>query len=160
LSLKHLFICCTFASFVLASLASLAIPPAAAQPASAESEIRNALVQWREDFNAGRVERVCDIFAPSLRTDNRSVSERDFDAQCKLLHTVLGDGERSYSYALDLNEIIVGGDLAVVRLLWTLTTRIKATGQVSTAQEQGLDVFAKGDDGRWRIIRFMTYERP
>ena len=25
---------------------------------------------------------------------------------------------------------------------------------------QGLDVFGKGDDGRWRIIRFMTYERP
>jgi ketosteroid isomerase-like protein len=151
-----------FLLIVLASVAlvSLAIPSAAAQSASAESEIRAALMQWRDDFNAGRVDRVCDIFASSLRTDNRTVSERDFDAQCKLLHKVLGDGERAYSYALDLNEVIVGGDLAVVRLLWTLTTRIKATGQVSTAQEQGLDVFAKGDDGRWRIIRFMTYERP
>jgi ketosteroid isomerase-like protein len=147
---------------ILASLvlASLATTPAAAQSASAESEIRAALTQWRDDFNAGRTDRVCDIFAPGLRADNRGVSERDFDAQCKLLHTVLGDGERSFSYALDLNEIIVGADLAAVRLLWTLTTRVKATGQASTTQEQGLDVFGKGDDGRWRIIRFMTYERP
>jgi hypothetical protein len=47
-----------------------------------------------------------------------------------------------------------------VRLVWTLTTRVKATGKVGTTEEQGLDVFGKGSDGRWRIIRFMTYERP
>jgi ketosteroid isomerase-like protein len=157
LSPKSLPIGCMLASVALTSLAT---PPATAQPASAEAEIRGALMQWRDDFNAGRADRICDIFAPGLRADNRGVSERDFDAQCKLLRAVLGDGERSFSYALDLNEIIVGGDLAAVRLLWTLTARVKATGQVSTTQEQGLDVFAKGDDGRWRIIRFMTYERP
>ena len=147
--------------FVLSCLlASLAIPPAAAQPASPESEIRAALVQWREDFNAGRADKVCDIFAPNLRADNRSVPERDFDAQCKLLHTVLGDRARSFSYALDLKEIVAEGDMAAVRLVWTLTTHVKATGKVSTVEEQGLDVFGKGSDGRWRIIRFMTYERP
>jgi ketosteroid isomerase-like protein len=45
-------------------------------------------------------------------------------------------------------------------MVWTLTTRIKATGKDSVMEEQGLDVFGKGSDGRWRIIRFMTYERP
>jgi hypothetical protein len=35
----------------------------------------------------------------------------------------------------------------------------KATsGEVSTAEEQGLDVF--GQESDWRIIRFMTYRRP
>jgi ketosteroid isomerase-like protein len=139
-------------------LASLMISPAAAQ--SAEADVRNALVQWTADFNAGRVDKVCDLFAPSLRADLMGVGERDFDAQCKLLQAVLGDGERSFSYALDLKEIVAEGDMAAVRLLWTLTTRVKATGKVSTTEEQGLDVFGKGSDGRWRIIRFMTYERP
>ena len=157
MSLKPFLIACILAGL---ALTIVAIPPTTAQQASAESEIRAALMQWRDDFNAGRADRVCDIFASGLRADNRGVNERDFDAQCKLLRTVLGDGERSYSYALDLTEIIVGGDLAAVRLLWTLTTRVKATGQVSTTQEQGLDVFGKGTDGHWRIIRFMTYERP
>ena len=32
--------------------------------------------------------------------------------------------------------------------------------QVSTTEEQGLDVFGKGSDGRWRIIRFMSWQRP
>jgi ketosteroid isomerase-like protein len=141
-------------------LASLVISPAAAQPASPEADIRAALTQWMGDFNAGRADKVCDIFAPSLRADNKGVGERDFDAQCKLLHAVLGDPLRSFSYALDLKEIVAEGDMAAVRLVWTLTTRIKATGKVSTTEEQGLDVFGKGSDGRWRIIRFMTYERP
>jgi steroid delta-isomerase len=141
-------------------LAGLVIPAAVAQPASPEAEIRTVLTQWMEDFNAGRAGKVCDIFAPSLRADNRGASERDFDAQCKLLHGALGDPERSFSYALDLKEVLTEGDMAAVRLLWTLTTRVKATGVVSTTQEQGLDVFGRGSDGRWRIIRFMSYERP
>jgi ketosteroid isomerase-like protein len=141
-------------------LAALVIPAATAQPASPEAEIRTVLTQWTADFNAGRADKVCDIFAPSLRADNRGVSERDFDAQCQLLRSVLGDPERSFSYALELKEVLTEGDMAAVRLLWTLTTRIKATGQLSTTQEQGLDVFGRGSDGRWRIIRFMSYERP
>ena len=141
-------------------LASLAIPSTAAQPASPEIEIRAALVQWMNDFNAGRTDKVCDIFAPGLRADNKGVPERDFEAQCKLLHKVLGDSERSFSYALDLKEIVAEGNMAAVRLVWTLTTRVKATGKVSAVEEQGLDVFSKCNDGRWRIIRFMTYERP
>jgi ketosteroid isomerase-like protein len=141
-------------------LAGLAVPPAMAQPASAEAEIRAALTQWTADFNAGRADRVCDIFAPSLRADIRGAAERDFEAQCKLLRGVLGDGERSFSYALDLKEILAEGDMAAVRLVWTLTARVKATGAVGTTEEQGLDVFGRGSDGNWRILRFMTYERP
>jgi ketosteroid isomerase-like protein len=141
-------------------LASLLIPPATAQPASSEAEIRAALSQWMADFNAGRADKVCDIFAPSLRADISGVSERDFEAQCALLHTVLGDPSRSFSYALDLKEIVAEGDMAVVRLVWTLTIQVKTTGAVTTTEEQGLDVFGRGSDGRWRIIRFISFERP
>jgi ketosteroid isomerase-like protein len=141
-------------------LAGLAVLPAAAQGASPDAEIRATLVQWMEDFNAGRVDKVCDIFAPSLRADNKGVGERDFDAQCGHLKSVLGDPARSFSYALDLKEIVAEGDMAAVRLVWTLTTRVKATGKTDATEEQGLDVFGRGSDGKWRIIRFMAYERP
>jgi hypothetical protein len=70
---------------------------ARAQSASPEAEIRAALTQWMTDFNAGRADKACDIFAPSLRADNRGVPERDFDAQCKLLHSVFSDPKTSYS---------------------------------------------------------------
>jgi ketosteroid isomerase-like protein len=133
--------------------------PVAAGAETPDAEIRAALEHWMADFNAGHADKVCDIFAPSLRADVAGAAERDFDAQCELLRQTLGDSERSFSYALDLKEILAEGDMAAVRLKWTLTARVKATGAVSTTEEQGLDVFGKGSDGRWRIIRFMSWQR-
>jgi len=146
-------------SFIIGCfLAVLIIPPAAAQ--SPEAEIRAALTQWTSDFNAGHADKVCDLFAPSLRADVRGAAERDFYTQCQLLRKALADPEQAYSEAFELKEVVTERDMAVVRLTWTTTTRVKATGQVSTTVDQGLDVFGKGSDGVWRIIRYMAYERP
>jgi ketosteroid isomerase-like protein len=134
--------------------------PAVARAETPDAEIRAALEHWMADFNAGHADKICDLFAPSLRADVAGAVERDFDAQCQLLRQALGDPERSFSYALDLKEILAEGDMAAVRLKWTLTARLKATGTVSTTEDQGLDVFGKGSDGRWRIIRFMSWQRP
>jgi ketosteroid isomerase-like protein len=150
LPLKSLFLGCF--------LAVLIIPPVAAQ--SPEAEIRAALTQWTSDFNAGHADKVCDLFAPSLRADVRGAAERDFDTQCQLLRKALADPEQTDSEAFELKEILTERDMAVVRLTWTTTTRVKATGQVSTSVYQGLDVFGRSSDGRWSIIRYMAYERP
>jgi ketosteroid isomerase-like protein len=141
-------------------LASAALPRAFAGPGSPDAEIRAALTQWTSDFNAGRADKVCDLFAPSLRADVRGAAERDFDTQCQLLRKAIDDPERAYSDAFELKEILAEGDMAVVRLVWTSTVRVKASGQVTTTVDQGLDVFGKGSDGVWRIIRYMAYERP
>jgi ketosteroid isomerase-like protein len=147
---------------VIAASLVLVLTPlaAAAGPASPEDEIRTALQNWTDDFNAGRADKVCDLFAPVLRADVRGAPERDFDAQCKLLRKALADPERASSDAFEVKEILVEGDMAAVRLTWTTTTRVKASGQVSTSVDQGLDVFGRGSDGTWRIIRYMAFERP
>jgi ketosteroid isomerase-like protein len=141
-------------------LTGLFVASALAQPGAAEAEIRGALTQWVADFNAGRADKVCGIYAPSLRADVRGVPERDFEAHCKLLHEVLGDPSRSFSLKLAFKDVVTERDMAAVRLVWTLTTRDNATGQASTAEKQGLDIFGKSSDGAWRIIRFMNYEQP
>ena len=133
--------------------------PAAAQHTSGDAEVRAALKQWMADFNAGRADKVCDIFAPALRADVDGFPERTFDIQCKVLHTVLSDPEHSLSYALDIKEILADGDMAAVRLTWTLTSRKKSSGETKETVDQGLDIFGRSSDGRWQIIRFMSFER-
>jgi len=49
--------------------------------------------------------------------------------------------------------------MAAVRLVWTLTTKTKSSGETKTTEEQGLDIFGRSSDGRWQIIRFMSFER-
>ena len=55
---------------------------------------------------------------------------------------------------------MVVGDLAVVRLTWTLTVRQKDPPRDVTADEPGLDIFRKQPDGSWKISRYIAYEAP
>jgi hypothetical protein len=141
-------------------LVSIIGTSALAEPPSAESEIRAALDRWTSDFNAGLSDRVCSLFASDLRADVRGAAERDFKTQCALLRRVLADPDRAYRYAFNLKEVLADHDTAVVRLTWTTTTRVAATGAVEITEDEGLDIFRRESPDNWRITRYMAYERP
>jgi uncharacterized protein (TIGR02246 family) len=125
---------------------------------TSRKEITEALAQWTAAFNAGDAEKSCALFSRELRADYRGVPERGYDGQCDILKRSLSDKSRRYSYALAIKEILVWGDVAVVRLTWTLTITPKG-GKTITSIEPGLDVFRKEADGRWRIVRYMAFEQ-
>jgi uncharacterized protein (TIGR02246 family) len=134
------------------------VAPLPARAADAVVEIRFALNEWMANFNAGRADKICGLFATDLRADFRGQPERDYDGLCKLLKRSLADKEKTFSYALDIKEIAVFGDIAVVRLVWTLTVKQKDGGETKSV-EPGMDVFQKQADGNWRIVRYMAYEQ-
>jgi hypothetical protein len=59
------------------------------------------------DFNVGRVDRVCALFAPDLRANFRGQPERGYDGLCDLLKGSMADKGRTFSYSLDVKEILV-----------------------------------------------------
>jgi len=61
-------------------------------------------------------------------------------------------------YGLDIKEIAVSGDLAAVRLVWTLTIRPKGGGAAIVTREPGLDIFRRQSDGSWKIARLLAFE--
>jgi len=146
-------------AFAVVALLLMGASAGGARADSAEDQIRTTLEQWTRDFNAGNADAVCKLFAPELRYDFRGYPERGYDDICKLLHRSLRDKSRRYNYALDLREIIVAGDLAVVRLAWRLTVTLP-NGQVVTSVEPGMDVLRKGPDGQWKIVRYIAYALP
>jgi steroid delta-isomerase len=56
-------------------------------------------------------------------------------------------------------EIIVAGDLAVVRLTWRLTVQGK-DAPAETIEEPGMDIFRRQGDGSWKIFRYIAYDAP
>jgi steroid delta-isomerase len=132
--------------------------PAASADDAARAEIRAALAQWTNDFNAGNADKVCGLFAPDLIAQYRGEPERNYDALCGVLQRSLSDRSKSYRYSLVIKEIIVAGDLAVVRLVWTLTVRPKDWGPEVSSDEPGMDVFRRQPDGSWKISRYIAYE--
>lgn len=138
---------------------AIALVSPLAQPDSRpETAIREALSAWTRDFNARDTSRICDLFARDLAYDYRGFPERGYDALCDLLQRSLRDPTKRFDYALDIKEIIVSGDMAVVRLVWML--RVTSGASTVETQEPGLDVFRRQSDGRWKIIRYMGYEAP
>jgi ketosteroid isomerase-like protein len=62
------------------------------------------------------------------------------------------DPAKRYRYAQpDIREVLVDGDLATVKLFWTLTVTDAAGKVRDTGVEDGLDVFLRQPDGRWKI---------
>lgn len=145
-----------FAAAALAALAWLAAAPAHADTGPDATAIRATLEQWREDFNARRSERICDLFAPELRADFLGLPEQNHPQVCERLRKALADPGETLTLGLRIQEVMVSGSQAVVRLTWTATAT-GADGKRQAEDEQGLDVFARQPDGTWKIIRYMAY---
>lgn len=156
-SLKRLtacLLCAMVAASVLAPLASQAAEQAAD---AAQTAIRAALSKWTDDFNAGNAQAACALFSRDLRYDYRGFPERNYTDMCDGLRRSLTDRTKQYSYALDIREILVSDDQAVVRLIWTLTVT-KAGAKPEVSLEHGIDVFQKQRARTWKIIRFIAYD--
>jgi steroid delta-isomerase len=149
----------TVLASLLLALMLFASPLCVAAETRAEDEIRAALVKWTQDFNAGRTEAVCALFSPELRYDFRGYPERGYADICARLKRSLADESKRYAYALDVREILVFGEIAVVRLVWTLTVTLPG-GRTATSIEPGMDIFRKEQDGSWKIIRYLAYAAP
>jgi steroid delta-isomerase len=148
------------AGLLISSVLSLFI---SASPASADStldaqnQIRAALEKWTNDFNAGNAQSVCSLFARDLISNYQGQPEGNYDSLCARLKRSVSDRANAYHYDLKINEILVSGSLAAVRLVWTLTIRRRNESSVSMIVEPGLDVFRREADGTWKIARYMSY---
>jgi ketosteroid isomerase-like protein len=141
--------------FMALSMA-VCLHPADAADDDAQAAIRRALLQWTADFNARRADKVCDLFAPDLKADICTAPEQTYQIVCDRLKRVLSDNAHSYAYGLDIKEILEFGDIAVVRLTWTLTIASGAEA-LTKSVEEGIDVFSRQPDGTWKSMRFMAY---
>ncbi|MFC3227626.1 YybH family protein [Marinibaculum pumilum] len=138
----------------------MAAPAAQADGAADRDAIRKRLEDWTADFNAGRADRVCDLFAPDLRANYRGQPEKRFGTLCPALKDALADERLAYRYELDLHEILVDQDMAAVRLTWHLTVTDRASGTSEHSSDVGLDIFRRQPNGTWRIARFIAYGEP
>lgn len=118
----------------------------------ARQEIVQRLQQWPLDFNARRIEPVCQLFAPDLVASYPDSKDRNYAEMCRGLTRVLADQETSYHYeAPEIEQIIIEGNMAVVRLIWPLTITHMDGRAPEMVREKGIDLFRRQSDGSWRI---------
>jgi ketosteroid isomerase-like protein len=85
-------------------------------------------VQWSRDWNARDLDAVCGLFAPDVVLLYPGSPDRDHATMCKGFAATLARDEPAIRYDPPaIEEILVDGDLAVVRLVWT--ARIREAGK-------------------------------
>ena len=147
-----------FPGVLAAGCAFLLLLPAwgvLADPEADRAAITQRLQRWTTAFNAGDAAGACDIFAPDLVATMPDSLDTTRDVLCARIAGALAKTDPVLHYDLEIREILVAGDLAAVRVFWTLTTRHGAERTVSL--EPGLDVFRRQPDGRWSIARYLAF---
>ncbi len=129
--------------------------PVAADAGSDEAAIRARLSGWAEAFNRRDADTVCELFAEDLISVVPDAPDAGKAAVCDRLARLLARDDRSFAYAVEIDEVLVWGDHAAVRLDWTLT--VAAGGETSSSLERGIDLFRRDPDGVWRIMRFIAF---
>ena len=141
--------------FLVAALLIISAP-AYADPAADEAAIRDRFAKWTDAFNAKDPAGVCDLFAPDLIYSLPEVVNGTQAQLCGNLANLFTRSDLKLHYDLPtIHEMIVTGDVAVVRLKWTLTA--EANGKKDTTTEEGIDIFRRQPDGRWSIARFIAF---
>lgn len=136
--------------------AVVAASPAHADPQADKEAIGQRLRAWTAAFNAKDSAGICDLFAPDLIYTVPEVIDGSRSTLCGNIDSILAKPGLQLRYAEpDVHEIIVSGDLAMVRLTWTLTTQVD--GATDTTTEEGIDVFRRQPGGRWSIARFIAF---
>jgi ketosteroid isomerase-like protein len=127
---------------------------------AAKTAIAERLNRWTAAFNAKEPAAICSLFVPDLSYTVDDILNGTRDQLCGNIDKVLNTPGLTLSYAEPaIHEILVSGDLAVVRLTWTLTAEKDGAHDVTT--EEGMDVFRRGADGVWSIARYIAFStRP
>ncbi len=142
------------AAFLAIAVVAMAFAPAHADDATDKAAITQRLQRWTADFNARDAVGVCDLFAPDLAYSIPEAVHGTQETMCGNLAKLLARTDIRVGYK-EPDEIIVSGDIAVVRLTWTLRT--EANGASDTTTEEGMDIFRRQPDGRWSIARFVAF---
>ena len=111
-----------------------------------EAAIRVRLQQWVEQFNSGDYTGAAGIWAPDLIGIIPGGPDDSFDREQSAARKMKPGPAR---YALTIDEILVDGDLAVVRDTWV------ETGGAKPSKFRSFEVWRRQPDGKWRIARWI-----
>jgi steroid delta-isomerase len=146
----------TLRAIVGASLCALLLLHAAhADVNDDQAAITQRLQRWTADFNAKDVAGTCALFAPDLISTVPGSVDVGRDVVCARIAALFVRTDVRFHYGLDIQEIRVSGDMAVVRLVWTLT--VQRGAEQRSSREAGMDVFQRQPGGEWSIVRFMAF---
>lgn len=122
----------------------------------AEAEIRAALARWVEAANRQDWKRALDVWAPDLIGWYPGIPDITYERE--LENSKHPSSGPLTTYQVTVNEVIISGELAVVRDTWTFTKK-QASGD-AIEKVRSYEVWRQQTDGQWKISRWISAPEP
>jgi uncharacterized protein (TIGR02246 family) len=119
---------------------------------SDEQEIRQAIAQFVEAYNAGDADRIASYYADDLVKLRAGAPAEAKDDTVRRVKDVMARFQGHLEVHND--EITVAGNMAFTRGRLSITLTPRGEGAPQTIERRYLEVWRK-DAGRWRVIRTM-----
>jgi uncharacterized protein (TIGR02246 family) len=160
--MKPLFqVCLLMALPLLATSAGAqpARPPAASTAHENDVEaVRKAIAAMGEAFNAKNPAALMALHAPDVILTDPGLPDQTFETLAKSYGELnkMKPGV-TVTTSPTIEEILLSGDLAVVRIIWTTLTVQENPQRKSTRFMKGLQVWRRESDGSWKFARGMNF---
>jgi ketosteroid isomerase-like protein len=126
--------------------------------ASDEARIRKRLAQWVEQTRAGDRVAAAEIWAPDLVGWYPGQPDDSYAREQESARRPQPTGAPRSIPAVTLVEVVVSGDLAVLRDIWDMS---QVAGTDTTRQSlRSYEVWRRQPDGAWRIARWISAPEP
>ena len=127
------------------------------------SAVHQAVLRGGAALNARNADAIVALYARDLVLSYPGEPDMGYEAFARAMHEMTGTDTTRLRITTQaaIDEVMVSGDLAVVRVVWTTTSISRARGDSSwvhsTRRMKDLQVWRREPDGAWRFARGMHY---
>lgn len=120
--------------------------------------VRQAIAAMGEAFNARNPDALMALHAKDVILTDPGIPDQTYETLSKSYSELskLKPGV-TITTTSNVEEILLSGDLAVVRLVWTTQTAETTPVRKSTRFMKGLQVWRRESDGSWKFARGMNF---
>lgn len=154
---------CLAAVFLLlagAARGQQASTTAVSGPARDVAAVRAAVLHSGEAANAADPEAIMALYARDIVLSYPGVPDMDYETLARGYREMLRTPGVALRTQPEIHEILVSGDLAVVRVTWTTTITQGEPAHSNSRLARDLQVWRREGDGSWKFARGMHYRTP
>ena len=123
--------------------------------------LRKAIIRSGESFNAVDPDAIMSQYARDIVLSYPGIPDMGYDDLVK----AFGELRKRKSGLTEkttptIEEILVSGDMGVIRVMWTTVTTETDPPRQSTRHMKDLQIWRREKDGSWKFIRGMHYRMP
>jgi len=123
-----------------------------------EQEVKQRLDFQVEGIKKKDIDLTMKVFAPEVIGVGRTSVDRSYQ---DIKDSILSDFSSEnlyYEYTYKIRELLVEGNIAIARVIWTLkTTDTESNEVIQMREEVSMDIF-KYVDNQWLVTRFIVYD--